>query len=87
MDLTQANIQLHPDWELTYSNPNHLVFKSPYIEDVTASIEIEIDGNALYGIIKSFDNPIGTKIVFGKGIALELFLILIVDMFAEDIFG
>ncbi len=86
MDLTKINFHLHPKWQLIKSSPRRLIFKSPYINDEYAAVEIETEGDAIYGLIKSADNPIGNRVILGKGMPLELFLMLIVDVLAEDIF-
>ncbi len=87
MDLIQIEFHQHPKWQLTKSSPHRLIFNSPYIIDALAAIEIEVEGNAVYGLIKSSVNPTGNRVTFGKGMPLELFLMLIVDVLAEDIFG
>jgi hypothetical protein len=66
--------------------PQRLIFKSPYINDAYASIEMEVEGKAIYGLIKSASNPIGNRVILGKGMQLKLFLMFIVDVLAEDIF-
>ncbi len=86
MDLTQINFHQHPKWELFKSSPKRLIFKSPHINDTLASIEIELEGDAVYGVIKSSINPIGNRVILGKEMPLKLFLMLIVDVLAEDIF-
>lgn len=86
MDLTQIQFHQHPKWQLFKSSPKRLIFKSPYINDVLAAIELEVEGDSIYGIIKSSSNPIGNRVTLGKGMPLELFLMLIVDVLAEDIF-
>jgi hypothetical protein len=86
MDLTKINFHIHPKWKLIESSPRRLIFKSPYINDEYATVEIETEGDAIYGLIKSADNPIGNRVILGKGMPLELFLVLIVDVLAEDIF-
>jgi hypothetical protein len=86
MDLTQVNFHNHPQWQIIKSSPRRLIFKSPYINDELASIELEVEGDAVYGAIKSSNNPIGNRVILGRGMPLELFLMLIVDVLAEDIF-
>jgi hypothetical protein len=86
MDLTKINFHIHPKWQLIESSPQRLIFKSPYINDELAAIEIEVEGDAVYGAIKSSNNPIGNRVILGKGMPLELFLMLIVDVLAEDLF-
>ena len=86
MDLTQIQFHQHPKWQLIESSPQRLIYKSPYINDAIAAIEIEVEGDAVYGIIKSAANPIGNRVILGKGMPLELFLMVIVDVLAEDIF-
>jgi hypothetical protein len=86
MDLTKINFHIHPKWELIKSSPNRLIFKSPHVNDKSAAIEIETEGDAVYGLIKSTASPIGNRVILGKGMPLELFLLLIVDILAEDIF-
>jgi hypothetical protein len=86
MDLTQIEFHQHPKWQLIKSSPRRLIFKSPYINDAYASIEMEVEGEAIYGLIKSASNPIGNRVIFGQGMPLELFLMLIVDVLAEEIF-
>ena len=86
MDLTQVNFHIHPQWQLIKSSPKRLIFKSPFVIDVLASIELEVEGDSIYGLIKSSSNPIGNRVILGKGMPLELFLMLIVDVLAEDIF-
>ena len=86
MDLTQVNFHIHPKWQLTESSPHRLIYKSPYINDTLAAIELEVEGDAVYGLIKSSINPICNRVILGKGMPLELFLMLIVDVLAEDIF-
>ena len=86
MDLTQIQFHQHPKWQLIKSSPKRLIFKSLYIIDEYATIEIETEGDAIYGLIKSTTNPIGNRVILGKGMPLELFLMLIVDVLAEDIF-
>ena len=86
MDLTKINFHQHPQWQLIKSSPKRLIFKSPFVIDVLASIELEVEGDSIYGLIKSSSNPIGNRVILGKGMPLELFLMLIVDVLAEDIF-
>ncbi len=86
MDLTQIQFHQHPKWELIESSPQRLIFKSPYINVAVAAIEIEVEGDAVFGLIKSTANPIGSKVLLGKGMPVELFLLLIVDVLAEGIF-
>jgi hypothetical protein len=86
MDLTQIEFHQHPKWQLIESSPKQLIFKSPYINDELAVIEIEVEGDAVYGLIKSSINPIGNRVILGKGMPLEIFLMLIVDVLAKDIF-
>ncbi len=86
MDLTKINFHIHPEWQLVKSSPHRLIFKSPHINDELAAIELEVDGDAVYGLIKSAANPIGNRVLLGRGMPLELFLMLIVDILAEDIF-
>lgn len=86
MDLTQINFHQHPKWELFKSSPQRLIYKSPYINDELAAIELEVEGNAVYGVIKSSINPIGNRVILGKGMPMNLFVMLIVDVLAEDIF-
>ena len=86
MDLTQINFHQHPKWQLIKSSPQRLIFKSPHINDTLAAIELEVQGEAVYGVIKSSVNPIGNRVILGKGMPLELFLMLIVDVLAEDLF-
>jgi hypothetical protein len=86
MDLTKINFHQHPKWQLIESSPRRLIFKSPYIIDALAAIELEVEGDSVYGAIKSSDNPIGNRVILGKGMPMELFLMLIVDVLAEDIF-
>lgn len=59
---------------------------SPYINDTLASIDLEVEGDAVYGLIKSSINPIGNRVILGNGMPLELFLMLIVDVVADEIF-
>lgn len=86
MDLTQIQFHQHPKWELVESSPRRLIFKSPYINDDLEAIEIEVEGDAIYGLIKSSKNPIGNRVILGKGMPMELFLMLIVDIIAVDMF-
>jgi hypothetical protein len=86
MDLTLIKFHQHPKWKLVKSSPRRLIFKSPYINDTSSAIEIETEGDAVYGLIKSSINPIGNRVILGKGMPLELFLMLIVDVLANDIF-
>jgi hypothetical protein len=86
MDLTQINFHIHPKWQLIKSSPHRLIFKSPHIDDALAAIELEVERDAVYGLIKSYSNPIGNRVILGKGMPLELFLMLIADVLAEDIF-
>jgi hypothetical protein len=86
MDLTQIQFHQHPKWQLIESSPLRLIFKSPYIIDALAAIELEVEGDAIYGLIKSSINPLGNRVILGKGMPLELFLMLIVDVLAEDLF-
>jgi hypothetical protein len=86
MDLTQVNFHIHPQWQLAKSSPKRLIFKSPFVIDVLASIELEVEGESIYGIIKSSSNPIGNRVILGKGIPMELFFMMIVDVLAEDLF-
>ena len=86
MDLTQVNFHIHPQWQLIKSSPQRLIYKSPYIIDALAAIELEVEGDSIYGIIKSSSNPIGNRVILGKGMPLELFVMLIVDVLAEDLF-
>lgn len=86
MDLTLIEFHQHPKWELKESSPQRLIFKSPYINDALAAIEIEVEGDSIYGLIKSSANRTGSRAILGKGMPLELFLMLMVDVLAEDIF-
>ena len=86
MDLRQIEFHQHPKWQLIKSSRHRLIYKSPYINDTLASIELEVEGDAVYGIIKSSANPIGNRVILGKGMPLELFLMLIVDVLTQDIF-
>jgi hypothetical protein len=86
MDLTTIDFHIHPKWQLIESSPHRLIFKSIHINDELAAIELEVEGAAVYGLIKSSANPIGNRVILGKGMPLELFLMLIVDVLAEDIF-
>lgn len=86
MDLTTINFHQHPKWQLIESSPQRLIYKSPFIIDALSAIELEVEGDAVYGLIKSAANPIGNRVILGKGMPLELFLMLIVDVLAEDIF-
>ena len=86
MNLTKIEFHQHPKWQLFKSSRHRLIYKSPYINDTLASIELEVEGDAVYGIIKSTANPIGNRVILGKGMPLELFLMLIVDVLAEDLF-
>ena len=86
MDLTKINFHIHPKWQLVKSSPRRLIFKSPYINDELAAIEIEVEGDAVYGLIKSSRNRIGNRVILGKGMPMELFLMLLVDVLAADIF-
>lgn len=86
MDLTQIQFHQHPKWQLIESSPQRLIYKSPYINDAIAAIEIEVEGDAVYGIIKSAANPIGNRVILGKGMPLELFLMLIADVLDDDTF-
>lgn len=86
MDLTQIEFHQHPKWQLIESSPHRLIYKSPYINDTLASIEIEVEGDAICGSIKSSANPVGNRVILGRGIPLELFLMLIVDVLTEEIF-
>jgi hypothetical protein len=86
MNLTKIEFHQHPKWQLVKSSPRRLIFNSPYIIDALAAIELEVEGDAVYGAIKSSNNPIGNRVVLGKGMPLELFLMLIIDVLAEDIF-
>jgi hypothetical protein len=86
MDLTLIEFHQHPKWELVESSPRHLIYKSPYINDPLSTIEIEVEGEAIYGLIRSASNPIGNRVILGKGMPLEIFLKLIVDVLAEDLF-
>lgn len=85
MDLTQINFHQHPKWQIVKSSQQRLIYKSPYINDTLASIELEVEGDSIYGIIKSSSNPIGNRVILGKEMPLELFLMLIVDVLAEDL--
>jgi hypothetical protein len=87
MDLTQIEFHQHPKWELVESSPHRLIYKSQYIIDSLAAIEIETEGDAVYGLIKSAANPIGNRVILGKGMPMELFLMLIVDVLAKRIFN
>lgn len=86
MDLTRIQFHQHPKWQLIKSSPKRLIFKSSYINDNLAAIELEVEGVTVYGLIKSYANPIGNRVILGKGMPLELFLMLIVDVLAEDLF-
>jgi hypothetical protein len=86
MDLTKINFHIHPKWQLIKSSPRRLIFKSPYINDELAAIELVVEGNSIYGLIKSSANPTGNRVILGKGMPMELFLLMIVDVLAEDIF-
>ena len=86
MDLTQIQFHQQPKWQLIESSPQRLIYKSLYINDEYAAIEIETEGDSIYGLIKSSANPIGNRVILGKGMPLELFLMLIVDVLAEDLF-
>lgn len=85
MDLTKINFHQHPKWLLIESSPKRLIFKSPYINDNLAAIELEVEGETVYGLIKSYANPIGNRVILGKGMPVDLFLLIIVDVLAEDI--
>ncbi len=87
MDLSQINFHQHPKWQLIESSPKRLIYKSPQINDELAAIELEVEGDAVYGLIKSAANPIGNRVILGKEMPLELFLMLMVDVLAEDIFN
>lgn len=87
MDLSQINFHQHPKWQLIESSPKRLIYKSPQINDELAAIELEVEGDAVYGLIKSAANPIGNSVILGKEMPLELFLMLMVDVLAEDIFN
>ena len=86
MNLTQISFQQHPNWNLIKSSPHRLIFKSQYINDSLASIEIMVEGEVIIGSIKSSKNPMGNKVKLGKGMPTELFFVLIVDILAEEIF-
>ena len=86
MNLTKIEFHQHPKWRLIESSPQRLIYKSPYINDELAAIEIETEGDAVYGLIKSSSNPIGNRVILGKGMPLDLFLMLIVDVLVEDLF-
>lgn len=86
MDLTKINFHQHPQWELIESSPLRLFYKSPHIDDALAAIEIEVEGDSIYGLIKSSANRTGSRAILGKGMPLELFLMLMVDVLAEGIF-
>lgn len=86
MDLRTINFHIHPKWQLFKSSPHRLIFKSPHINDELAAIELEVEGDAIYGFIKSAANPIGNRVLLGRGMPIELFLMLIVDVLAEDIY-
>lgn len=58
MDLTQIQFHQHPKRQLIESSPHQLIYKSTYINDALAAIEIEIEGDADYGLLKSSANPI-----------------------------
>jgi hypothetical protein len=85
MDLTKIEFHQHPKWQLIESSSQRLIYKSPYIIDTLASIELEVERDSIYGIIKSSLNPIGNRVILGKGMPLELFLLLIADVLIEDI--
>ena len=86
MNLTTLNIQIHPKWVLIDSSPNRLVYKSPLVQDPFSSIEIINEDDEIYGLIKSSANKAGSKVILGKGISVELTLMLMVDVLAEGIF-
>lgn len=86
MDLTKVNFHLHRKWQLIESSPHRLIFKSPHINDTLASIEIEVEGDAICGTIKSSANPIGNRVILGRGMPHELLLMLIVDVLTAEIF-
>lgn len=86
MDLTQIEFHQHPKWQIIESSPERLIYKSPYINDALTAIEIEVEGDAIYALIKSSNNPMGNRIILGKGMPLEIFLMLIVEVLAQDIF-
>jgi hypothetical protein len=86
MDLIKIDFHIHHKWQLIESSPHQLIFKSLHINAELAEIELEVEGDAVYGLIKSAANPIGNRVILGKGMPLELFLMLIVDVLAEDIF-
>ncbi len=86
MDLTKIEFHQHPKWQLIESSPQRLIYKSPYINDKLASIELELEGESIYGIIKSSSNPIGNRVILRRDMPMELLLMLIVEVLAEDIF-
>lgn len=86
MDLTQINFHIHPKWQLVNSSPHRLIFKSLLINDELAAIELEVEGDTVYGLIKSSSNPIGNRVILGRGMPIELFLMLIVDVLTDGIF-
>lgn len=86
MDLTLIEFHQHPKWQLIESSPQRLIFKSPFVIDVLASIELVVEEDSIYGLIKSSSNPIGNRVILGNGMPMELFLMLIADVLAEDIF-
>lgn len=86
MDLTQIQFHQHPKWQLIESSPQRLIYKSPFIIDALAAIELEVEGYLVYSLIKSASNPIGNRVILGKEMPLDLFLMLIVDVLAEDLF-
>lgn len=86
MDLTLVKIEIPEKWELTYSSPMHLKFKSPFVDDPYGSIEIINDNGKIYGLIKSRENQNGSQVLLGRGLPIEISLTLMISLLAENIF-
>ncbi|MHA8103797.1 hypothetical protein [Aquirufa nivalisilvae] len=86
MDLTLANIEIPPNWGLIESEPNRLIYKSPFIVDPYSSIHIINEDGKIYGLVKNNENQEGTKVLLGRGLPIEISLMLMVDLFSKSIF-
>lgn len=86
MDLLKANIEIPPNWGLIYSSPKRLIYKSPFILDPYSSIEVINNHGKIYGLIKSYENQNGTQVLLGRGLPIEISLMLMVDIFSKSIF-
>lgn len=86
LNLLLIDFKLHPKWVESFSSASRRVYISPYLRDKHAAIEIISDEYGIHGLIKSEVNTQGSQVILGKGMPTDLFLMLMVDVFGEDIF-